>query len=82
MTYLENLKQALLSETKAAQKYMQILKAMPDKKSHLDILEILVDELRHGIKYNLLISTALNDISNNRTSEVVKDVVDENIAQQ
>ncbi len=81
MTYIENLKKALISETNAAAKYMKILNAMKDRKHYQDILEILVDELRHGINYNLLITRAMHNITENREEEKrnVKDEVIEEI---
>ena len=77
MTYVENLQKALISETNGASKYMQILNAMPDKKSYQIILEILIDELRHANKYNLLISRAIHNIT--RNEEDINEKKDENV---
>ena len=56
MSYLENLRKALMSEVEAANKYRKIMSAMPDKSSSSSIMHILVDELRHADLYNYLIS--------------------------
>ena len=56
MSYLDNLRKALMSEVEAANKYRKIMSAMPDKSSSSSIMHILVDELRHADLYNYLIS--------------------------
>jgi rubrerythrin len=53
-TYCQGLKQALLGEQNAVQKYRQILYAMQTR-DHINIMiEIITDEIRHGILYNYL----------------------------
>lgn len=55
-TYCQGLKQALLGELAAVERYRKILFAMQERK-HINILtEIITDELRHGNLYNLLYS--------------------------
>lgn len=54
MTYCEGLKQALLGEVAAVEKYRKILFAMQDRR-HINILtEILTDEIRHADLFGLL----------------------------
>lgn len=54
-TYCDGLKGALLGEQNAVKKYRRILAAMRDQKHINMLVEIMTDELRHGILYNLLI---------------------------
>lgn len=54
--YMKNLEKALFGELEAIEKYRKIMAAMPDKEKYSIIMEILTDEIRHAIKYNLLIS--------------------------
>lgn len=53
-TYCEGLKNALMGEQNAVQKYRKILYAMQSR-VHINMLtEIITDEIRHGILYNYL----------------------------
>ncbi|QVK16870.1 ferritin-like domain-containing protein [Mycoplasmatota bacterium] len=55
-SYCEGLKQALMGELSAVQKYRQILFAM-ENRVHINMLtEIITDELRHSGLYNLLMT--------------------------
>ena len=54
-SYFQNLKKALFGEFKAANKYREIMNAMPDRKNSNTIMEIMVDEIGHSGKYNYLI---------------------------
>lgn len=55
-TYCQGLKQALLGELAAVQRYRRILFAMQDRR-HINMLtEIITDEIRHANLYNLLYS--------------------------
>ncbi|MGB8451380.1 MAG: ferritin-like domain-containing protein [Anaerocolumna sp.] len=55
-TYCDGLKRALLGEQNAVRKYRQILYAMQSR-IHINMLvEIITDEIRHGILYNYLYS--------------------------
>lgn len=60
MSYLENLKRALMGEIEAAAKYRKIMSAMPDKRNYANLMEIMVDEIRHSSKYNYLITKNLH----------------------
>ena len=54
-TYCEGLIKALIGETNAVEKYRNILFAMTERR-HINMLtEIITDEIRHGILYNLLV---------------------------
>lgn len=53
-SYCDGLANALLGEQNAVQKYRKILYAMQDR-VHINLLiEIITDEIRHGILYNYL----------------------------
>lgn len=54
-SYFQNLKKALFGEFEAANKYREIMNAMPDRKNSNTIMEIMVDEIGHSGKYNYLI---------------------------
>ena len=69
MTYVENLQNAVISETNAAAKYSKILSAMTDSNNYQSILEILIDELRHASKYNLLVTRTMHNIMENKSEE-------------
>lgn len=56
VTYCQGLKRALLGEQNAVQKYRQIMYAMQTREHINMMLEIITDELRHGILYNYLYS--------------------------
>lgn len=56
MSYLDGLKKALFGELGAVEKYRKVMFAMNDKEKYNDIMEIMTDEMKHGIKYNYLIS--------------------------
>lgn len=54
--FCDGIKRALLGEQNAVQKYRQILYAMRPR-IHINIMiEIITDEIRHGILYNYLYS--------------------------
>jgi len=54
-TYCEGLIKALIGETNAVKKYRKILFVMTERR-HINMLtEIITDEIRHGILYNLLV---------------------------
>lgn len=69
MTYINNLKKALMGEVEAANRYRKIMSAMPDKSSTSSIMHILVDELRHASLYNYLISKTRFNMLDKSTSE-------------
>jgi rubrerythrin len=55
-SYCDGVKNALIGEQKAVQKYRKILFAMQNR-VHINMLtEIITDEIRHGILYNYLYS--------------------------
>ena len=80
MTYVENLQNAVISETNAAAKYSKILSAMTDSNNYQSILEILIDELRHASKYNLLVTRTMHNIMENKSEEREKDTKFTNIS--
>lgn len=80
MTYVENLQNAVISETNAAAKYAKILSAMTDSNNYQSILEILIDELRHASKYNLLVTRTMHNIMGNKSEEREKDTKFTNIS--
>lgn len=80
MTYVENLQNAVISETNAAAKYSKILSAMIDSNNYQSILEILIDELRHASKYNLLVTRTMHNIMENKSEEREKDTKFTNIS--
>jgi rubrerythrin len=55
--YEEGLKKAILGEQKAVESYRKILFLLQDKYQTDKIVEIITDEIRHGILYNLLFSS-------------------------
>lgn len=59
-SYLQNLEKALMGELEAAKKYRKIMGEMPTDASYNVLMEIMVDELRHGNKYNYLITKEMN----------------------
>ena len=55
-TYCEGLKQAILGEQNAVQKYRKIAYAMQTRVNINMMTDIITDEIRHGILYNYLYS--------------------------
>lgn len=55
-SYCDGLKDALLGEQMAVQKYRQILFILVDKNQINKLIEIITDEIRHGSIYNYLYS--------------------------
>ncbi|HHV96532.1 MAG TPA: ferritin-like domain-containing protein [Clostridiaceae bacterium] len=55
-SYCDGLKNALLGEQKAVQKYRKILAVLNEKAQINKLVEIITDEIRHGIIYNYLYS--------------------------
>ena len=54
--YIANLEKAFFSELEAAKKYRRIMFAMKDKDDYNKIMEIMIDEIKHAIKYNFLLA--------------------------
>lgn len=67
MSYIQNLKKAFFGEGEAIAKYRDIMNAMKDRKNYDDIMEIMVDEIRHMAKYNYLISKEMHNMEYNST---------------
>ena len=67
MSYIQNLKKAFFGEGEAIAKYRGIMNAMKDRKNYDDIMEIMVDEIRHMAKYNYLISKEIHNMEYNST---------------
>jgi len=55
-SYCEGLRDALLGEQRAVEKYRKILFALRDRRQINKLVEIITDELRHGSLYNYLYS--------------------------
>jgi rubrerythrin len=55
-SYCEGLKDALLGEQRAVRKYRKILAVLTERSQINKLIEIITDELRHGIIYNYLYS--------------------------
>lgn len=55
MTYMEGLSKAFIGELEAVEKYRKIMAFMPNKDLYNMIMYIMIDEIRHAIKYNYLI---------------------------
>jgi len=55
-SYCDGLKDALLGEQRAVQKYRKILFVLVDRNQINKLIEIITDELRHGSIYNYLYS--------------------------
>lgn len=55
-SYCDGLKNALLGEQRAVQKYRKILFALTNRTQINKLVEIITDEIRHGIIYNYLYS--------------------------
>ena len=60
ITYLEGIKKAFMGELKAVEKYREILTYMPNKELYNKILYIMIDEMKHAMKYNYLITMYLD----------------------
>ncbi|WP_077610303.1 ferritin-like domain-containing protein [Clostridium sp. Marseille-P2415] len=56
VSYFEGLAQALMGEQNAVQKYRKIFYAMQSRIHMNMMIEIITDEIRHGILYNYLYS--------------------------
>ena len=55
-SYCDGLKDALLGEQRAVQKYRKILAVLTERSQINKLVEIITDEIRHGIIYNYLYS--------------------------
>lgn len=55
-SYCEGLKMAIMGEQSAVEKYRKILFVLTDRNQINKMVEIITDELRHGILYNYLYS--------------------------
>ena len=53
---------------------------MTDSNNYQSILEILIDELRHASKYNLLVTRTMHNIMENKSEEREKDTKFTNIS--
>lgn len=53
-SYIEGIQQALFGELAAVEKYREIWKGLPSGEYKDTVLGILIDELKHGEKYNYL----------------------------
>ena len=60
INYLDGIKKAFMGELKAVEKYREILTYMPSKELYNKILYIMTDEMKHGAKYNYLITMFLD----------------------
>ena len=61
LTYLDGIKQALMGELKAVEKYRELLVYMPTKELYNKVLYIMTDEMKHATKYNYLITMFLTN---------------------